>query len=429
LRKLDATDDLGVRPVKAKLLRAIAQLLLPSGLLVLTVVIAIRAGALQHAAAFVWRDYPYIIFGAALLLSAIFNRSRLFFAVLIVALSDRALLWLAPRMASAGIHRTIFDAIALLLPLNLLALSFMRDRGIVSSRGKRRIAVLVAQLAIVAVVMLIPSVHVQADTLMHSNNVVPKQYADWSHMSQPALLVFLLAGAVMLAYLLQRRRPVEHGLFWALVTAFIALNAGGAGHLSSAYFATGGVILGIAVLETSYTMAYRDELTQLPSRRALNEALLKVGDAYTIAMVDVDHFKQFNDTYGHETGDQVLQMIASRLADVSGGGRAFRYGGEEFAVIFPNRSMDEAFPNLEMLRKTIEKSAFTVRDRSDRRSANGKKRKKQPKKRLTVTVSIGAASVQGQQVKSDDVLRAADKALYRAKNNGRNCTAVSELVA
>lgn len=414
--------------MKAKLLRAVSQLLLPGGVLLLAVVIAIRAGVLQHAAAFVWRDYPYFIFGAVLLLSAIFNRSRLFFAVLIVALSDRALLWLAPRMASAGIHRTIFDAIAILLPLNLLALSFMRDRGIVSSRGRRRIAVLGAQLTLVALVMLIPSVQVQADTLMH-NNVVPKQYSEWSHMSQPALVVFLLAGAVMLLYLLQRRRPVEHGLFWALVTAFIALNAGGAGHLSSAYFATGGLILGIAVLETSYTMAYRDELTQLPSRRALNEALLKVGDSYTIAMVDVDHFKQFNDTYGHETGDQVLQMIGSRLADVSGGGRAFRYGGEEFAVIFPNRSMDEAFPNLEMLRKTIEKSAFTVRDRGDRRSANGKKRKKQPKKRLTVTVSIGAASVQGQQVRSDDVLRAADKALYRAKNNGRNCTAVSELVA
>lgn len=414
--------------MKAKLLRAISQLLLPGGLLLLAAVIAIREGALQGAAAFVWRDYPYLIFGAALLVSAIFNRSRLFFAVLIVALSDRALLWLAPRLASAGIHRTIFDAIALLLPLNLLALSFMRDRGIVSPRGRRRIALIAAQLAIVALVIFIPSVQVRAGTLMH-NDMVPKQYSEWSHMSQPALLVFLLAGAVMLIYLLQRRRPVEHALFWALVTAFIALNAGSASHLSSAYFATGGVILGIAVLETSYTMAYRDELTQLPSRRALNEALLKVGDAYTIAMVDVDHFKQFNDTYGHETGDQVLQMIASRLADVSGGGRSFRYGGEEFAVIFPNRSMDEAFPNLEMLRKAIEKSAFTVRDRSDRRSANGKKKKKQGKKRVTVTVSIGAASAQGEQMKSDAVLRAADKALYRAKNNGRNCTAVSELIA
>jgi diguanylate cyclase (GGDEF)-like protein len=414
--------------VKAKLLRAISQLLLPGGLLLLGAVLAIREGAVQGAAAFVWRDYPYLIFGAALVLSAIFNRSRLFFAVLIVALSDRALLWLAPRLASAGIHRTIFDAIALLLPLNLLALSFMRDRGIVSPRGRRRIAFIAAQLAIVALVIFVPSVQARAGTLMH-NDMVPKQYSEWSHMSQPALLVFLLAGAMMLMYLLQRRRPVEHGLFWALVTAFIALNAGGASHLSSAYFATGGVILGIAVLETSYTMAYRDELTQLPSRRALNEAMLKVGDAYTIAMVDVDHFKQFNDTYGHETGDQVLQMIASRLSDVSGGGRAFRYGGEEFAVIFPNRSMDEAFPNLEVLRKAIEKSAFTVRDRGDRRTANGKKRKKQGKKRITVTVSIGAASAQGEQMKSDAVLRAADKALYRAKNNGRNCTAVSELLA
>ena len=414
--------------MQARLLRAISQLLLPGGLLLLAVVIAIRAGVMPSAAAFVWRDYPYFIFGAALVLSAIFNRSRLFFAVLIVALSDRALFWLAPRMASAGIHRTIFDAIAILLPLNLLALSFMRDRGIVSPRGRRRIAYITAQLAVVAVVMFIPSMQARASTLMN-NDVVPKQYSEWSHLSQPALLVFLLAGAVMLVYLLQRRRPVEHGLFWALVTAFIALNAGGAGHLSSAYFATGGLILGIAVLETSYTMAYRDELTQLPSRRALNEALLKVGDSYTVAMVDVDHFKQFNDTYGHETGDQVLQMIASRLADVSGGGKAFRYGGEEFAVIFPNRSMDEAFPNLEVLRKAIEKSLFTVRDRSDRRSPNGKKRKKQPKKRLTVTVSIGAASIQGQQIKSDAVLGAADKALYRAKNNGRNCTAVSELLA
>jgi diguanylate cyclase (GGDEF)-like protein len=109
-------------------------------------------------------------------------------------------------------------------------------------------------------------------------------------------------------------------------------------------------------------MAYRDELTQLPSRRALNESLLKVGDSYTIAMVDVDHFKQFNDTYGHETGDQVLQMIASRLADVSGGGKAFRYGGEEFAVMFPNKLMDEAYPSLEALRKSVEKSTFKVRD-------------------------------------------------------------------
>jgi GGDEF domain-containing protein len=247
-------------------------------------------------------------------------------------------------------------------------------------------------------------------------------------MSQPALLAFLLAAVVMLIYLIDRRRPVESGLFWALVTAFIALNAGGANHLSSLYFASGGLILGIAVLETSYSMAFHDELTQLPSRRALNQALLRVGDSYTVAMVDVDHFKQFNDTYGHETGDQVLQMIASRLADVTGGGKAFRYGGEEFAVIFENRSVDEAYSSLETLRKKIESTPFKVRgaERRERR----KKAKKEPprlhaKKRVRVTVSIGAASCESDGRPADVVLQAADKALYRAKNTGRNCTVVS----
>jgi len=415
--------------VKARFLRALYQFMVPGGLLLLASALALSAGFFQTAGPAFWHNYAYVIFGAGLVLSAVFNRSRLFFALLIVALSDRALVWLAPRLSQAGVHRTIFDAIALLLPLNLLALSFIRDRGIVSARGRRRIAILVAQLAVVAMVIFLPALQVRAEAMIHQP-IVPSQYVEWSQMSQPALLVFLLAGLTMLIFLAHNRRPIERGLFWALVTAFIALNAGGASHLSSAYFATGGLILGIAVLETSYAMAYRDELTQLPSRRALNEALMKMGDTYTVAMVDVDHFKTFNDTYGHETGDQVLQMIASRMSDVTGGGRAFRYGGEEFAVIFPNKSLEDAYPSLENLRKAVESSNFAVRTHDRRRGKARKKRKSGAgKKRVVVTVSIGAAAVAGQNVKIDDAVRAADKALYRAKANGRNCTAASQAFA
>ena len=415
--------------MKARFLRGSYQFMAPGGLLLLASAVAVSTGFFQTAGPTFWRDYATVIFGVGLVLSAVFNRSRLFFALLIVAVSDRALVWLAPRLSQAGVHRTIFDAIALLLPLNLLALSFIRDRGIVSARGRRRIAILAAQLAAVAMVIFLPAVQVRAEGVIHQP-IVPPQYVEWSRMSQPALLVFLLAGLTMLIFLAHNRRPVERGLFWALVTAFIALNAGGASHLSSAYFATGGLILGIAVLETSYAMAYHDELTQLPSRRALNEALLKIGDTYTVAMVDVDHFKNFNDTYGHETGDQVLQMIASRMSDVTGGGKAFRYGGEEFAVIFPNKSLDDAYPSLESLRKSVENSNFTVRTH-DRRRAKAKNRRKSRagKKRVVVTVSIGAAAVAGQNVKIDDAVRAADKALYRAKANGRNCLAASEAFA
>lgn len=412
----------------AKVLRAVYRLIVPGGLVLLVSALAMESHMPQGVAASFWHFYPYLIFGVGLLLSALFNCSRLFFALLVVAMADRALLWLVPRLGTEGIHRTIFDAIALLLPLNLLAFSFMRDRGIVSPPGRRRVAFIAAQVAFVGLIVLVQPLQVRAAGLMHGE-IIPKGYSEWSRLSQPALFVFVLAGIVMLVYLLDRRRPVESGLFWALVTAFIALNAGGAGHLSSVYFASGGLILGIAVLETSYTMAYHDELTQLPSRRALNQALLKVGDAYTVAMVDVDHFKQFNDTYGHETGDQVLRMIASRLEGVTGGGKAFRYGGEEFAVIFANKSVDEAYSSLETLRKKIESTPFKVRGVERRERRKGGKKKQAPrlhaKKRVRVTVSIGAASCDAEGRAADDVIQSADKALYRAKNSGRNCTVVS----
>src|SRR5215475_3125232 len=98
---------------------------------------------------------------------------------------------------------------------------------------------------------------------------------------------------------------------------------------------TAGLIVAAAIVENSYRLAYHDELTLLPGRRAFNEAVMHLEHPFVIAAVDIDHFKSFNDTHGHDTGDQVLKLVAARLAEVGGGGRAFRYGGEEFTVIFP----------------------------------------------------------------------------------------------
>ncbi len=410
----------------SKPLRILYRLLFPGGFILLASAVALNTHEFGKLSESFWRGCPYVIFGAGLVLSALFKCSRLFFAILIVGLCDLALEWITP-LSSAGIHRTVFDAVALLLPLNLLALSFMHDRGIVSPRGRRRVAFVAAQIGVVALIALVQPAQALAAGFMQGA-FVPKNYSEWCHISQPALLVFIIAGIVMLIYLVDRRRPVESALFWALIAGFIALNAGGANQISAAYFSTGGLILSVAVLETSYTMAYRDELTQLPSRRALNQELAKIGDNYAIAMIDVDHFKSFNDTYGHETGDQVLQMIASRLADVSGGGKPFRYGGEEFAVVFPGRSVDDAYPSLEDLRMRIEATPFKVRG-NDRRTDGNRKKKKNKRRnargQVQVTVSIGASSCDGEKRPPDQVLRDADKALYQAKNSGRNCTAVS----
>ena len=106
-------------------------------------------------------------------------------------------------------------------------------------------------------------------------------------------------------------------------------------------------------------MAYLDELTGVPSRRALREDLMKLGNKYVIAMIDIDFFKKFNDKYGHDVGDDVLKLVASNLVKVTGGGKAFRYGGEEFTILFPSKSINDVMPHLESLREQVSKSGYT----------------------------------------------------------------------
>jgi diguanylate cyclase (GGDEF)-like protein len=206
-----------------------------------------------------------------------------------------------------------------------------------------------------------------------------------------------------------------------VVAAFLALRAGGGGLDSSLYLATGGLILVLSLIETWHGMAYDDELTGLPSRRALNEALTRLGDTYAVAMVDVDHFKRFNDDYGHDVGDQLLRMVGARLAEIGGGGRPFRYGGEEFAVLFPGKDVDQVRDHLEALRRRIETTPFTLRAAGRPRTRPEVPLPGAPRPRIAVTVSIGiAATGDSAAMTPREVLQAADEALYRAKQGGRN---------
>jgi GGDEF domain-containing protein len=138
-------------------------------------------------------------------------------------------------------------------------------------------------------------------------------------------------------------------------------------------------------------------------------------------MLDIDHFKKFNDRHGHDVGDQVLRMVASRLARVTGGGKAFRYGGEEFTVIFPGRHADDALVHLEELRKEVSRAEFVIRSRMrPRRRPKSPRSRRAAPQRVSVTISIGAAWPGAHATTTDEVLKAADKALYRAKKQGRN---------
>lgn len=175
------------------------------------------------------------------------------------------------------------------------------------------------------------------------------------------------------------------------------------------------------VIAESYHLAYRDDLTGLSSRRALNTMALSLNSHYSVAMVDIDHFKNFNDTYGHDVGDQVLQLIASKLTKVKGNGKVYRYGGEEFTIVFPNKDVEMVLPYLDDLRCKIRDYDIVLRNEL-RKNSNKSDRKVNEKNHSTivnVTISIGVAEHHGQRTFAQ-TLKLADKALYIAKKNGRN---------
>ena len=120
-------------------------------------------------------------------------------------------------------------------------------------------------------------------------------------------------------HLVLRPGGSTRGFFWALLASFLALHTFRDSATATTYLGMAGLILGVGVIEATYFMAFRDHLTGLPARRAFNGALLELGSQYTVAMVDVDRFKKFNDQHGHNVGDQVLRLVARELGEVAGG--------------------------------------------------------------------------------------------------------------
>jgi diguanylate cyclase (GGDEF)-like protein len=184
----------------------------------------------------------------------------------------------------------------------------------------------------------------------------------------------------------------------------------------------------LAVMETSWRNANLDELTQLPGRRSLKLRLERLGPAYAIAVADLDHFKKINDRHGHDVGDQVLRFVASRLRRIAVG-TAYRHGGEEFAVVCEDVPFADFLDALEDVRLAVGGREFGVRRRGrPRRKPETVVRVAVPGgvENVPVTISIGAAESGRGYATPHEVMDAADRALYRAKRDGRNCVRTSQ---
>lgn len=285
-----------------------------------------------------------------------------------------------------------------------------------------------ALIAVVGVATALAKRFPQGLAELFSDTYWPALYGQWMSLAQLSYFGFLMAFIALVAAYVRQPRPLHAaqllgllGLLWMLPKVFILPHA--LTVMTSLVMLT----LAGAVAHEAYQMAFRDELTGLPGRRALNERFQRLGQQYVLAMIDVDHFKKFNDSHGHDVGDQVLRMVASQLRRTGGGGKAYRYGGEEFTLVFAGKTLEHCLPHLDAVRQAIEGYAMHLRDRGNRpkddRQGRGKRSGKDAQS-VSVTISVGVAERDAERRSPEEVIKGADEALYSAKSGGRNRVAV-----
>ena len=394
------------------MLRIISSLIIPLVLLGLAFFLYPELEGLPKSQLVIIKLLPLAIAIIGMSLCLRFNRSLVFFTMLALVIAYVLMQWYLPGIGWVE-SKIIWSALCLLLPFNVVVISLLKERGILTWWGGTRLAILLIPVLIVIVVA-----KYYPEALLH---MLTLQFVELYALSQVDFAQLPLTMMVIAVLILNGRWFVQtteqnSALFIALICAIIMLHFKNADATRAIFACAAMLMLVIAVIQESWSMAYIDQLTNLPGRRALEEELLKLGSNYSIAMLDIDHFKKFNDSYGHDAGDQVLQMVAVRIKQAVSGGKAFRYGGEEFTIVFPGKKIKETLDVLEDVRENIGGSKFQLRNK-DRRSGN---RKKDGGKNVQVTISIGVAERTERMAIPHEVVKGADKALYRAKKQGRN---------
>jgi diguanylate cyclase (GGDEF)-like protein len=403
----------------APILRVARRWIVPEGFILIAALVLVNVPSAHAASVTVAPFLTRTVFAVALLLAWRFHRSRAVLAILLLVTTQLALGRLASGMAgNGGEMDAVLAAVAILLPVNLFGVAVLGERGTFTTAGMVRLAALAIE-ALLVVALAMPRLVVVADWVTRA--FIPGPLSDLTSVPDPAIAAFAAAALLLAVELWLRDGGMARVFLWILLPCFLALHAMPDVTASAIYLGAAGVMLAVWVVEATYFMAYRDGLTELPGRRAFNEALGGLGYPYAVAMIDVDHFKRFNDEHGHHVGDQVLRMVAKHLERVGGGGQVYRYGGEEFAVVFPGRRRDDCLQHLRAIHRAVREAQFTLRNQSrPRRKPDRPRRSKAQGKVLAVTVSIGLAEPSERGTKPEQVVKSADQALYRAKKAGRD---------
>lgn len=361
---------------------------------------------------------PYLLVLPGIGLAWGFNNGREFNLLLVLGITYwvlREFIW-QPNLPIPA-QSLLYVVICMLLPLNFLTHVLLPERGVLRWQVLKRLSISLAQVLGLAVLFTFPY-----GTLQEALRAVlwKNPWPQYVLLPQPAIVAI---GVTIVAILMQLRRQthvLQLGNLMAFVACTLGLNSVAQPDSASLFFSIAAGSILIAMAFNSYNLAYLDELTNLPTRRALKQHLVALGKRYSIAMVDIDHFKKLNDRYGHDVGDQVLRMVAAHLAQIGGGGKAFRYGGEEFTILFANLDATTALPYVDELRHQLSKTPFILRQRKRPRHRPEHPVKHERVEKLTVSFSAGIAQYQEHHDSPAAVMKLADKALYAAKHAGRN---------
>lgn len=363
---------------------------------------------------------PYGLALVVVLLAYGFNRNQILFATLnLIGTYLMIQLGLQVSLDQPDAY-VLFSALSILLPFNITFIATYSEKGLFTPLGLTRLGGVLLGYMLLWLLWSNDTLAAQLPNL--PINMFEMFFAE-RFLSNMSAVFYGVALLTTLIYFITQRGHGNVGVLISLVSSLFMFIWFDQPNISTLLITAALIAMGIAVVQSSHKMAYLDELTEIPARRALQDKLATLGKHYTLAMVDIDHFKKFNDTYGHDIGDQVLRMVAAKLASVNGGGKAYRYGGEEFTLVFAGKDEAQAMPFIEQLRELIANYPLYIRDeqRPDDKQQGAKMRKKKDEADHTnVTISIGVCEKTEEYMDAMAVIKQADNALYEAKENGRN---------
>ena len=379
----------------------------------------------NHQLDFLLLQLPYILLGLATLMALLTNHAL----EAGISISLLCAYWLIQSFLQSPLNSQpasqIFYLLTLLSPALLITYALLPQSSCLQLQGL--LAILLTPLIILFIAGLLvinQQLFLASATSALSNGLMG------TYLSTLSWLLYFSAVGLCLGLSLYQQQSIHNSVLGCSLMSLITYGWIQLNSVSAFMFSGMGLLLCINLTISLLQIGYRDDLTQIGNRRALQQTAKTLRGPYSVAMVDADYFKKINDQFGHELGDQALRVIASLLAQTAEGGKPFRYGGEEFCLLFKGKTEQQVLDTLEACRQAIANYDMVVRDKQQRpknlKQGEPRRGASKRKSNLRLTVSIGVASsdkaTSGNSINPfEQVLKSADKALYRAKASGRNC--------